>query len=203
MNASVFAYRESFRFIQLQGILHDICKVYMLIYRGGNKVANDENAIRDAVSLYLQNDNYKNAQTDFVRYYQVDTEVREGAHGRTDIRFLKVKEYEGQEVYYTIECKRLDGSNFLFKEYVGNGIRRFTTGKYPSQLGCNAMLGFVVKPIDLVTSVDKVNSYLTATEHLKIQSTMRAPLIRLESQHNAPYGFVLYHLWMDFSTLIK
>lgn len=202
MDASVFVYAESFRMTQLQGILHDICNVYLLICKKEKKVLNDENAIRDAFGEYLQNDTYKNTFTDIVRCYQVDTEVREGERGRTDIRFLKVKDYEGQQVYYTIECKRLDNKSHLCKEYVENGIRRFTTGKYPTYLGCNAMLGFVICSIDLGETVGKVNSYLDTMEHLKTQSTAMSSMVRLESQHTAPQRFTLYHLWMNFSDLL-
>ena len=202
MDATVFAYREPFRLTQLQGILHDIGNVYLLICKTGKKVSNNENAIRDAFCDYLQNDSYKNNYTEVVKCYHVDTEVREGEHGRIDIRFLKVKEYEGQQVYYTVECKRLDGSSHLCKEYVDNGIRRFTTGKYPTYLGCNAMLGFVVCAIDLGETVNKVNSHLAVDEQIKTQCTKMAPLVRLESQHLAPHPFVLYHLWTDFLNLI-
>ena len=202
MDATVFAYREPFRMTQLLGILHDICNVYLLICKAGKKVSNNENAIRDAFCDYLQNDGYKNNYTDVVKCYQVDTEVREGEHGRTDIRFLKVKDYEGQQVYYTVECKRLDGSGHLCKEYVDNGIRRFTTGKYPTYLGCNAMLGFVVCAIELGETVNKVNGHLEVDEQLKTQSMNMAPMVRLESQHKSPYNFVLYHLWTDFSNLV-
>lgn len=203
MDASVFAYRESFRMTQLQGILHDIYNVYLLICKTGKNVSNNENAIRDAVCDYLQNDSYKNNYTNVVRCYHVDTEVREGDHGRTDIRFLKVKDYEGQQVYYTIECKRLDGNSHLCKEYVDNGIRRFTTGKYPTFLGCNAMLGFLVRAIDLAETINKVNSHLDVTEHLHIQSGTTSTMVRLESCHSVPNMFLLYHLWTDFSGIVE
>lgn len=203
MDATVFSYSEQFRLTQLQGILFDIGNVYSQIFNNGNKVANDENIIRDAFASFLQNDEYKNTSTDFVRYYQVDTEVREGIHGRTDIRFLKVKEYEGQQVYYTVECKRLDGKNHLCKEYVENGIRRFTTGKYPTQLGCNAMLGFVVCDIELGATVDKINRCLMPNEHLQTKSIKMSQMVRLDSQHDKPHPFVLYHLWTDFSKLVE
>lgn len=202
MDASVFGYGDNFRLLQLQGILRDIYNVYLLISKSGIKVTNDENTIRDAFGKYLQNDAYKNTCTDTVCFYQVDTEVREGEHGRTDIRFLKVKDYEGQQVYYTVECKRLDGNSHLCKEYVDNGIRRFTTGKYPTYLGCNAMVGFVVCDIDLNATIGKVNSHLTTGEYLKTQSTMMEPVVALESQHHTPQRFVLYHLWTDFTSLI-
>ena len=203
MDATVFAYRELFRMTQLQGILQDICNVYLLICKTGKMVSNNENAIRDAFCEYLQNDCYKNNYTDVVKCYHVDTEAREGEHGRTDIRFLKVKDYEGQQVYYTIECKRLDGNNHLCKEYVDNGIRRFTLGKYPTYLGCNAMLGFVVCSIDLDETVNKVNSHLNFTEHLHIQDNTVSSIVRLESWHLAPDMFLLYHIWTNFSGVVE
>ena len=202
MDASVFIYREAFYATQLRGIMEDIGQVYVLISQSGQRYSNDENTIRDAFSCYLQNDMYKTTSAPYVKNYQVDTEVREGTHGRTDIRFLQVCPYAGQQTYFIVECKRLDGTGHLSKEYVDNGIRRFTAGKYPTQLGCNAMLGFVVCAIDLHTTVGKVNNYLEVNEHLKTQSTTMEPLVRLESLHNTPHNFVLYHLWTDFSHLI-
>ncbi len=202
MDASIFGYGENFRMLQLQGILHDICNVYLLICKSGKKVPNNENAIRDAFGEYLQNDSYKNKYTQTVRFYQVDTESREGEHGRTDIRFLKVIEYEGQQVYYTIECKRLDGTGNLCKEYVDSGIRRFTTGKYTTQLGCNAMIGFVVGNIDFAGTVGKINGHLMPNEYLQTQNTVMSAMVKLVSHHTIPHRFVLYHLWTDFSTLV-
>lgn len=202
MDATVFTYGELFRMTQLQGILRDVCNVFLSIINSGKKLSNDENAIRDAFCEYLQDDIYKNNNTDVVRCYHVDTEVREGERGRTDIRFLKVKDYEGQRVYYTIECKRLDGNSRLCKEYVYNGIHRFTTGKYPTYLGCNAMLGFVVCDIDLSETVNNVNCHLDATEHLHINSAMSS-MVRLESWHSVPDMFLLYHLWTDFSGIVE
>lgn len=202
MDASVFAFNKPFYITQLQGILHDICNVYVLLSQTRRRVLNDENDIRDAFGDYLQDDTYKNTTTGFVRYYQVDTEARERPHGRTDIRFLQVMPYLGQNVYFTIECKRIDGQSRLCKEYVEEGIRRFTTGKYPTHLGCNAMLGFVVCAVDLGVTVGKVNSYMAPSEKLTTQSASMTKMVRLESQHNAPFRFILYHLWMDFSNLI-
>lgn len=202
MDASVFRYKEAFYTAQLRGIMDDICQVYALISQSGQRFPNDENVIRDRLCSNLQNDTYKNTSTSYVRYYHVDTEVREGTHGRSDIRFLQVSPYIGQEVYYTIECKRLNGKNRLCKEYVNNGIRRFTTGKYRIQLGCNAMIGFVVCAINLGKTVDKINSYLAANEHLQTQCTVMSPMVKLETRHGTPTRFILYHLWLDFSDLI-
>jgi len=203
MDASKFGFREEFYKIQLQGLLKDICGVYSQICQSGMVLPNDENIIRDEFGKYLQDDTYKISSTHYALFYQVDTEVREGANGRTDIRFLQVNPYEGQHVYFTIECKRLDGKRHLCKEYVDNGIRRFTTEKYPTWLGCNAMLGFVVCAISLTATVDMINSYLGQTEHLSVVDSSMYSVAGLESHHSKPHYFDIFHLWMDFSGLVS
>lgn len=202
MDATVFEYREQFRFTQLLGILNDIANVYKLVSSCGKKVANNENTIRDEFVLYLQDEEYIKYHTSVVQYYHVDTEVKEGANGRTDIRFLKVKPYETRDVYYSVECKRLDGKYHLCKEYVDNGIRRFTSGKYSTHLGCNAMLGFVVCHINLNDTVKMINNQLESDEYLQIKSTIMSQMVKLESRHQQPQAFVLCHLWTDLSSLV-
>jgi len=203
MDATVFAYRKVFYESQLQGILHDVCVVYQQICSNGNKVPNDENVIRNEFGKYFSNQTYKSSLTTACRYYYDYESCLQNTDGRVDMRFLPLDCFGVQDVFFAIECKRLDGKSHLCKEYVENGIRRFTTGKYPSYLGCNAMLGFVVCAIDLCATVDKVNSHLNTPEYLSTKSTVMFPMVQLISQHTTPYNFVLYHLWTDFSGLLK
>ena len=87
--------------------------------------------------------------------YRFDLEIPEnyvgdGKHiGRVDIRILLKNDFEKEDAYYVIECKRLDGTADLNKKYVKKGIARFITQKYSSYYGKNIMLGFVVKKIDI------------------------------------------------------
>lgn len=202
MDASVFAYRKAFYDTQLQGILHDICVVYQHMCGYGLLLPNDENIIRNEFGKYFSNQDYKSQTTTAHRYYYDYESNLQNTGGRVDMRFLPLDCYGVQDVFFAVECKRLDGKSRLCKEYVENGIRRFTTGKYPTHLGCNAMLGFVVCPIDLCATVGRVNSYLDNTENLKTQSTAMSSMVRLESQHTASQRFKLYHLWMNFSGLL-
>ena len=202
MDATVFAYRKVFYESQLQGILHDVCIVYQQICNNGQKLPNDENVIRNEFGKYFSNQAYKSKMTTACRYYYDYESCLQKTGGRVDMRFLPLDCLGVQDVFFAIECKRLDGKSRLCKEYVKNGICRFTTGKYPSHLGCNAMLGFVVCAIDLGVTIDKVNSHLDVTEHLHIQNEAMSYMVRLESCHSASHKFLLYHLWMDFSEIV-
>ena len=202
MDASVFVFQKDFFMSQLQGLLNDICNVYVLICKNGQLIKNDENTIRDGVGSFFEKQTYKNTTTTAKDYFFESEGRQQKTAGRVDIRFLSPNCYAHQDAYFAIECKRLDGKAHLCKEYVDNGIRRFTTGKYPSLLGCNAMLGFVICTIDLPTTVGQINSHLEQAEHLVTSSSTMSARVDLESRHGTPHEFVLYHLWLDFAGLV-
>lgn len=206
IDAAIFQYGTSFRRKQLEGIMADCAGVYELVVSGGAKLKNNENAIRDKLAEYLENDDYKTKFTSTVKYFLVDHEVLEGSHGRVDIRFLPINPFEGQKVYYIIECKRLDGSHHLNKEYVDHGIKRFKIpDKYSTRLGYNGMMGFLVKPIDVAGNCANINTHLTAVEQLTAV-TLNASngCFDFESSHDTPSGSItLLHLWLDFSSSIQ
>lgn len=203
MDATVFAYRRFFYESQLKGILHDVCVVYQQICSKGNKLQNNENVIRNEFGKYFSDQVCKSNMTTAYRYYYDYESSLQNTGGRVDMRFLPLDCMGVQDVFFAIECKRLDGKSRLCKEYVDNGVRRFTTGKYPSHLGCNAMLGFVVCNIDLGATFNMVNSHLIIDEQLKTQNTIMTPTVGLESHHTSPYPFMLYHLWVDFSGIVE
>ena len=94
--------------------------------------------------------------------YRFELEVPEnyagnGHHvGRVDIRILLKSDFEKEDAYYIIECKRIDGTADLNKKYVKEGVARFITEKYSSYYGRNIMLGFVVKKIDISANVQVI-----------------------------------------------
>ncbi|MBR6438124.1 MAG: hypothetical protein IKS65_02940 [Bacteroidales bacterium] len=201
MNVALFGYSEVYYQSQLKGLLHDIVVVYERILQSGVKLPNNENTIRNEFGKYFSDQSYKVTCTTAKDYYY-DFEVSlQKTAGRVDMRFLSPNCLCVQDYFFGIECKRLDGTRHLSKEYVVNGIRRFTTGKYPSYLGCNAMLGFVVCPIDLDETVGYVNNNLTVDEYLQQVGTT-ARTVGFESHHTSPHHLVLYHLWMNFVGLI-
>lgn len=203
MDASVFGYNEAYYRSQLRGILHDICLTYEQIIQSGVKLPNNENIIRNEFGKYFSCQNYK-MTTSTARYYYYDYEVSlQNTSGRVDMRFLSPNCYAVQDYFFGIECKRLDGKMHLSKEYVVNGIRRYTTGKYPSNLGCNAMLGFIVCPVNLDDTVKYVNDNLAVEEYLKQVGTTTERVAGFESNHTSPGQIVLYHLWMSFVGMIE
>lgn len=79
--------------------------------------------------------------------------------GRTDIRVLSSNWFSNAKDYYIVECKRLDGTKFLNKKYVDEGIGRFVgdSPKYSSYNNRNIMLGFVVKEIDCFVVIHEIS----------------------------------------------
>jgi hypothetical protein len=202
MDASIFGYSEAYFQSQLKGLLYDIAVVYEHILQRGVKLPNNENIIRNEFGKYFSDQSYKVTTTTAKDYYY-DYEVSlQKTSGRVDMRFLSPNCLAVQDFFFGIECKRLDGKRHLSKEYVENGIRRFTTGKYPSYLGCNAMLGFVICAIDIDDTVRYVNDNLTNEEHLTQVCTSTANTVGFESHHTSPYQLMLYHLWMSFAGMI-
>lgn len=83
--------------------------------------------------------------------------------GRTDIRVLSSNWLSNPKDYYIVECKRLDGTQFLNQKYVNEGICRFVgdTPKYSSYNKQNIMLGFVVKDINYSVVIRKISDIHT------------------------------------------
>ena len=144
-------YRANFE--KITTYILDICTLIVEEYEKKQlKLPNDENKIR---SIMLEEYMNKQKETHGMLGYKFELEVPEnyagcGQHiGRVDIRILLKSDFEKDDAYYIIECKRIDGSSDLNKKYVKEGVARFVTEKYSSYYGRNIMLGFVVKKIDV------------------------------------------------------
>lgn len=84
--------------------------------------------------------------------------------GRTDIPlmiievFLRTQEHDPHAI---IECKRIAGTDtHLCREYVVEGIDRFSTGKYGENHAMGFMVGYVLSGT-IIESANGVNAYLT------------------------------------------
>lgn len=109
---------------------------------------------------------------------------------------------------YHIECKRLGrelNSTRLNREYVGKGIKRFTskTHCYGQHTYSGAMIGYV-QNTDLQILLDEVNRHATTASLPQIVLTpgVWQPIVsRLEHQLSRPAvlptPFDLRHLWID------
>lgn len=131
----------------------DICELIVEDYKNNQRqLPNNENKIR---SIMLEGYIKKNKFAYGMEGYRFDNEVPENYlgkgqyKGRVDIRILLKSDFEKDDAYYIIECKRLDGTTALNKQYVKEGIARFVTEKYSSYYRRNIMLGFVVKKMNV------------------------------------------------------
>ncbi|WP_145856858.1 hypothetical protein [Pedobacter suwonensis] len=203
LNASIFSKSHIYLDREFEFILRGIYMCYQNMLVDYAEVENNENKIRNRLYRdYLKKVSVK--QSLGLEHYifhpevpEVDAEYNESA--RTDFMVYNSLTYVKDELaYYIIECKRIDGSKTLNDKYTENGIDRFIQDRYPSNRKVNAMLGFIVKPL-------KINE-----NSLKIPSLKKYPFIddfefSYTSSHttNRKIKVTLYHLMLDFSTIIK
>ena len=153
-------YRANFE--KITKYILDICELVTEDYQNKQlKLPNDENRIR---SIMLEEYMKKQKASYGMSDYRFELEVPEnyagsGQHiGRVDIRILLKSDFEKENAYYIIECKRIDGTADLNKKYVKEGVARFVTQKYSSYYGRNIMLGFVVKKMDISANAQLIES---------------------------------------------
>ena len=133
--------------------------------------------------------------------------------GRADIKVVTENWFLNQKDYYTIECKRIDGSADLNKKYVIKGIARFVLKpvKYPSFHGKNIMFGLVVKEIDIEDNAMKINNIQKNDLNGAI---IKQCFCKIYNPSNEAYTYSskylvngsileLQHLFFDFSSVIK
>ncbi|GEM_PF-591945 len=184
-------------------------------------IDNNENKIRNRlVAKYLTNDEFKKRrgieQFNLLFMPEVPENFDEESDtylGRTDIRIVNIDFLKFRQEYYTIECKRVDGSNDLNKKYVTKGIARFVSDPilYPSDYGKNLMFGFVVKPIDI--NANSVS--IEIIQQLELKDCIKKSLHMIDFEKSQFYLYSseynisqqrileLQHLFFDFSLIIK
>ena len=147
-------------FQKIINYIQDISLLVIKDYENNNlKLPNDENKIRSIIlEEYLVKQKVKYKMED----YRFLSEVLENYQGngkyigRVDIHVILKNDFEKEEAYYVIECKRIDGTKKMNRKYVEEGIARFITGKYSSYYGRNIMLGFIIKNIDIHKNTLKI-----------------------------------------------
>lgn len=194
-------YREK----DLKYILYCIHFCYLKILQSGIEINNDENYIRDLFISDEYLDNYLIKVELDITEFKFDKEIQTKT-GRADIRVLNtIQMMKGiSNPYYFIECKRIDDINPHYKDslnnkYINNGINRFIKEKYPTYLEANAMLGFVVKNINIEENTKKISSL----KHFKFIDNFEYSYISKHKTRSSNENITLYHLMLDFSSLIK
>ncbi len=217
LSAAGFSFNRQIYFGEFEILLSKITSCYHLMVQDKIQLFNDENKIRDILLLkYLKNNEIRNKLklTDFI----FDREVPEdNTIGRTDIKIQTKDTFERTEAYYIIECKRLNGKatqgiSGLNAEYIKNGICRFTSNYYTSHYGVNALIGFVVEPMDIHKNADDINFHLQ--NHFSEANTASG-LSRVQFIPDFEYHYrsthlpddkkeiTLYHLMFDFAGFIR
>ncbi|MCC8103089.1 MAG: hypothetical protein LIP11_12830 [Clostridiales bacterium] len=146
--------------------------------------------------------------------YIFDVEVQENYTGygkyagRADIRALLKSDFIAEDVYYIVECKRIDGSNILNERYVDEGVSRFVSGKYTSPYGKNIMLGYVVKDIDVSANTVQIENI----QNLKPDPCMHGHFQSLGKRgvtnyytcvyQNQTFNLEIWHMFSDLSNVV-
>lgn len=220
LNASGFLFKDKVCTLEFEFLLSKIVCCYKMMIASNKQIPlNDENGIRDILLLgYLKNPDVKKELN--LNNYLFDRETSENNSsekvGRVDIRIMPVNPFVSDEAYFILECKRIDncarrGTSGLNYKYIANGIARFTTNFYSSFYKINAMIGFVVEPVDVHTNIEDIN-FLLENSFVGINT------ISLISRENFIDGFEfhysskhrtnkdtelkLFHLMFDFSKLV-
>ncbi len=131
--------------------------------------------------------------------------------GFVDIKVQTIYSLSNPEAYYIFECKRLDGTARLNREYVRKGILRFTSGKYSSYYGINGMIGYEVKKLDTLLNVRKINS-MVRSDYPSLGRTGELEPVEIAGDFDFCFQSVhpletsgrllLYHLMLDMSVLV-
>lgn len=184
----------------------------------GQKLSNKEEDIRDYLfNCYLNNDEIaQKYKFDEFRFFSEVPEhyAKNKPIGRTDLQVFSIDMFRFHKLYFTIECKRIDGSNKLNKLYLEKGVGRFVDCDeplYPSYFKSNCMFGFVVKNINIDMNTKKINQ-LQNEEYPNINvKNQIEPIIIKQEYDNTYYSsylvnsseIELYHLFYDVSSLIN
>lgn len=128
--------------------------------------------------------------------------------GRTDIRVMSSNWLANKEDYYTIECKRIDGTLLLNQKYIDDGVCRFTGNhpKYSSYNNKNIMFGFVVKNIDCTVMINNISDIHIKKLHsitVKNISILESAKSYYNCESKYTNGLSLNHIFYDISSIIS
>jgi len=214
MSASKFKKKNIRFFSNFEFVMSQVHQCYLLMLDDFTSIPNNEVEIHKRLYKdYLENDNIlsKLGLKEYFFDYEVP-QINENykIKGRTDIKVYHNKDRENERnAFYIIELKRLDGGKHLNKEYIKEGIQRFTLGKYPSFLSLFGMIGFVVKEIDIDKNVKKINTLLetdySKPETVKYLQNDNFTNCSYQSEHkdSRDNNLKAFHQFWDFNEKIN
>lgn len=106
--------------------------------------------------------------------------------GVADIKFSNIKH---PNMYFIIECKRLDGKSKLNNEYIKEGMCRFTiVPKYLSPYNINFMIGYIITDIEIKKITDDINKKLKKFPNTNtIHNLHKCALLPISAFYNEIY----------------
>lgn len=134
--------------------------------------------------------------------------------GRVDIKVISINYFSRENLndYYTIECKRIDGTKSLNDKYITQGAARFVAPpiKYQSYHNENIIFGYVVKSIDVLGNIRKINIIhkaelipYSSKDITYIPDRSTNSCYMCESEYNIGEKLLLLsHIFYDFSSII-
>jgi len=217
LSAAGFSFNRQIYFGEFEILLSKITSCYHLMVQNEVQLPNDENKIRNILlNKYINNPEIKRKLE--IAYFIFPEVPETESIGRTDIRINKPDTYYNQnEEYYIIECKRLDnkatkGVSGLNAKYIKDGICRFTSNYYTSHYNVNALIGFVVEPMNIHQNTDDIN-FLLLNHFPKANTTTKLSRVHFIPDFEYHYSsthlcdnkkeIALYHLMFDFTKQIQ
>lgn len=111
------------------------------------------------------------------------------------------RSYWDQNSYFGAECKLLDESNFLVREYIFEGVCRYLSGKYGSRCSSGSMVGYV-QGTDLSKVLPKLDIAMSRfSESPSLTKKDGTHENHYNSRHQRSMGltpFELHHLFFLF-----
>ncbi|MBU7028381.1 MAG: hypothetical protein HXS48_15720 [Theionarchaea archaeon] len=182
-------------------------------YKSGYQL---EHRLRNVLKCYLT----RNKEKYGVEFLGFEIEPGEINMTYETIGFLDIKvtnacsqelrKYD-EDIYYAIECKRLDNSSKKVDAYVKNGILRFIIGKYSKNMPLACMIGFIeegnpciiVNKINDRLEIDKRIITLQKLVNCDIQEKFEQSYISKHKRQNNLGIIDLYHLLFDYTGIIQ
>jgi len=226
-SADIFKYSELAYDEQFIVILEGIVSAFNNMLLDFSSIENKETTIRNYLCKnYLQNDIFREKHSLIPFSFDAESAIiKDGQEiGYIDIKIKTAESFQKTQNYYTVECKRLDGDyldrrkthptlkNYsLASEYIQNGIMRFVTKQYPTALGINGMVAFIVQSTNIDEGVSAINNLIhnkfkgtnTSQSLTKVNIIPEFDFAYFSSHKDVDnINFDLYHLMLDYSEII-